>query len=186
MLQLILVVLGAILGAVPTWYFAKRYYKKSTEDLAALSGLMMREYLKQNYLGIIDVILKSDARDDWLSMSPGSIGKEKWVSYKADVRIHFRTSFEIQSTDFREEWANRHPSREAVGYWYFLYFADVPIYEFIIVSVDGGKAHIPAPRTHDGKITPLDYKVAQILGYSDRLDEYINRSGLEVAEHAPL
>jgi hypothetical protein len=52
--------------------------------------------------------------------------------------------------------------------------------DFALVSVDGGRASIPPPDWQTGKISMMDYKVAQIHDTLRSLDEYIRRSRLEV------
>lgn len=167
-MEILIGVIGVAVGALASWLITRAYYTKGSRDLDDHTRRIVREFARQEYEEIIDLVLKSDSERDWRSISPGSIGFRKWVSYKRDVRIHFRTSYEKQCENFSDDWATRHPSKEATGYWYYLYFADVPIYEFIIVSIDGGRAHVPAPSTLDGKISPLNYVNVRRTAYSSR------------------
>ena len=138
---------------------------------------------------IVKVVLKSDAKTDWVKKHAPS---KEVVSYIHNPNLRFEMSQledGVQCQDFRESWANRHPDPKAVGLWCDLYFGSTLIDRFILVGVDGVRALVPPPRDAGGmpggvKIQPLDYKVARIHDTLGTLDEYLRRSGLQVARRA--
>jgi hypothetical protein len=92
-----------------------------------------------------------------------------------------------QADDFQEPWASRHPDPHATGYWCQLYYGASLIGQYVLVSVDGGRAMLPLPslgadRQHPGPVTILEYKIAEIHDSLGTLKEYMTRSGLVVDE----
>lgn len=135
------------------------------------------------YQELLDFILTTDAKEDWHGAST-SISSEYFL--KEDPRLRFKarhTEEGVQNDDFREPWANRHPDQHAAGYWYELYFDGDFIERFILVAVDGARAMLPPPDFRTKKIEPLNYRVAEIFDVCNTLDEYIQRSKLELSEH---
>lgn len=129
---------------------------------------------------ILDFIPTTDPESDWYGIS------RDWSSerfLKEDPRLRFRAKFDdngIQCEDFKEDWANCHPNTKATGYWYDLYYDGAFLDRTILVSVDGGRAMLPPPDFKSGKINFYNYRVAQIHDSTSSLDEYIQRSSLEV------
>jgi hypothetical protein len=103
------------------------------------------------------------------------------------VNLRFEIEFNkngIQLDNFKEEWANKHPNPTTKSYWCNLYYNSTHIEQFILVSVDGGRALLPLPNGRDDLfVKPLYYKVAQIYDDSfGSLDKYMIRSGLKILE----
>jgi hypothetical protein len=169
-----------LLGGVATlWFF--------WDKIAAwLSPNLLKDTSRT---GIEKAILKSHPKTDWIRAQTNA---KQVLSYRHNPALRFEMSHlddGFQNRDFREPWANRHPDPSAAGYWCDLYFGEALIERFILVGVDGVRAHIPPPRREDGtpggdSISTLDYKVAQIHDSLNTLDEYIRRSGLRVANAA--
>lgn len=135
-----------------------------------------------NYQELLDFIITTNGREDWHGVST-SISSEYFL--KEDPRLRLKaihTEEGIQNDDFRESWANRHPNQHAVGYWHNLYFDGNFIERFILVAVDGARAMLPPPDLKTKKIEPLNYRVAEIFDVCDTLDQYIQRSKLELSE----
>lgn len=132
---------------------------------------------------ILEFIQTTDPKSDWYGIS------REWASerfLKEDPRLRFRAKFDedgIQCEDFREDWANCHPDSRATGYWFDLYYDGAFIDRIILVAVDGARAMMPLPNLNTKKIKKYNYIVAQIHDSIGSLDEYIQRSGLEV-EHS--
>lgn len=105
--------------------------------------------------------------------------------FNKDVNLRFVSGYDerfIQQSKFVETWANKHPDPNASGYFVQLYFASSHIANFILVSVDGGRALLPLPKGDTNlEVSPLDYKVAQIHNKLGRLDEYMARSSMRVS-----
>ena len=134
---------------------------------------------------IIDVILKSDPRSEWHSSTHGS---RTVTSYTGDANLRFEIDYTragTQAEDFQEPWANRHPDPHATGHWCQLFYGASLIGQWVLVSVDGGRAMLPLPvlgvdRQHPGPVPILDYKIAAIHDSLGTLKEYMERSGLVV------
>ena len=130
-----------------------------------------------NWGTIHNIILRSDAINDWMG---GSKGLTQFRFCKDDVNIRIDCTYDgedVQNEDFKEDWANKHPNPKAVGYYFNLYYSATLLKRIILVSIDGGNALIPTPDS-SGKVRSLDYKIAQIFDTLNNLDEYIDRSGL--------
>jgi hypothetical protein len=135
------------------------------------------------YQELLDFILTTNAKEDWHGVST-SVSSEYFL--KEDPRLRFKskhTEEGVQNDDFKEPWANCHPDKHAAGYWHELYFDGDFIERFILVAVDGARAMVPPPDFTTKKIEPLTYRVAEIFDVCNTLDEYIQRSKLEVSEH---
>lgn len=132
---------------------------------------------------ILDFIPTTNAKNDWKGIS------KDWSSemfLKEDPRLRFRAKFiddGVQNENFIEQWANCHPDSSATGYWYELYYDGAFLDRIILVAVDGARASLPPPDFKSKKIKLYNYRVAQIHDTLDNLDEYIERSKLEV-EHS--
>jgi hypothetical protein len=88
----------------------------------------------------------------------------------------------IHNDDFREKWANDFPDPHATSYYYHLYFGSTRLKELILVSVDGGRALLPLPKSAaDLKVEPLRYRIASIFDRFDTCDDYMKMAGLYVA-----
>lgn len=130
---------------------------------------------------LLNFVKMSDAKNDWKGISPNNWLSE--VFLQEDPRLRFRAKYideGIQNANYCDEWANRHADSKAAGYWYDLYYDGNLIDRFILVSVDGGRANLPAPNWQTGKIHQMEYKVALINDVLGTVDEYIERSKLVV------
>lgn len=171
-----------ILGSFVTVLVAAIYYRRSTADLKRHIRSLNKPL---RHAEILDLVQRSDPVADWQRTLAGEVGEKQTFSYRKDPRIHIQMNHEVQREDFREPWANMFLHPKATGYYCWLYFESVLICEFILVAVDGGRALLPAPSTSDGRVSPLSYQVAQIVGDPSALDEYFAHSGLEMAQNNP-
>ena len=131
---------------------------------------------------LLDFIPTTDPHSDWRGIT------KDWSSeyfLKEDPRLRYRAKFTddgVQNENFVDKWANRHPDKKAIGYWYELYFDGAFIDRKILVSVDGGRASIPPPKPGTLVVSRNDYHLAKMHDTLGTLDEYIERSGLEVGD----
>ena len=131
-------------------------------------------------------ILLTDPQEDWERVKTGV---SSVAVNKGDVNLRLLINYleeGQQCSDFKEEWANRHPDPHATGYWCGIYYGSTHVSRNILVSVDGGRAMLPIPRQKgiDGKLTevlPFDYRIAQIFDSMGTLDQYMMRSRLTLA-----
>ena len=129
---------------------------------------------------LLNFVPTTDPKLDWRGIT------KNWSSeyfLKEDPRLRFRAKFlddGIQNENFVDKWANCHPDKKAIGYWYELHYDGAFIDRKILVSVDGGRASIPPPKPGTSVVSKNDYHFAKIHDTLETLDEYIQRSGLEV------
>ena len=131
--------------------------------------------------GEIEGILSSTTSEDWLvSEEMGAF------TYKQDVllRIQQRTIDYGRDKFEGEDWATvKHPDSNAFKAVYDVYYGSSLVATKQLVNVDGGRATLPMPQNRTAVIPWRDYAFARIVA-ADRLDEYIERSGLTVAPSA--
>lgn len=148
------------------------FEKYRTTTMPPLSSNPSRE-------DIMNAIMSSDSEDDWERVA---IRWEETVYFKKNVNLRFEMEFNENGTqyeNFKEPWANKHPDPNASGYWCKLYYGATHIDSYILVSVDGGRALLPLPKSiNELTINPLSYKVAQIHDSLGTLNQYMARSGL--------
>ena len=96
------------------------------------------------------------------------------------LRIETRHTDEfVHNDDFREKWANKFPDPHATSYYYHVYLGATRLKEFILVSVDGGRALLPLPKSvMDLSVEPIRYKIALIFDRFGSCDRYMKRAGL--------
>ncbi len=131
---------------------------------------------------LVNFIPTTDYKNDWHGISLD------WTSerfLKEDPRLRIRAKYTddgIQNEDFKDSWANNHPDSKAVGYWYDIFYDGAFIDRVLLVSVDGGRAVIPPPKFKTGNIERYEYSIAKIHDTLNSVDEYIERSGLTLAD----
>jgi hypothetical protein len=129
---------------------------------------------------ILKFIITTDPIDDWHGISR-DFASERFL--KEDPRLRFRAKFGedgIQCRDFKDDWANCYPRKEATGFWYDLYYDGAFLDRIILVAVNDACAMIPPPDSRIGQITVYNYRVAQIHDTHRSLDEHLKRSNLHV------
>ena len=134
-----------------------------------------------SYEEILNFIITTDANDDWQGFST-SVSSECFL--KEDPRLRLKALYTEDGTvnaEYSTEWTEKFPGNAYQAYR-DLYYGDTHIERFILVYVDGSKAHLPQPDITTDKIEPLNYRIAEIFDRLNRLDEYIRRSGLKLSE----
>jgi hypothetical protein len=105
--------------------------------------------------------------------------------YEEDVNIRLeRGAMAVQ--DFDEPWVPG-AGGQTDSYVWWLTYQNSPVEQFVVVSVDGGRANIPVPDGgHSGGSTPtLTEREANLGRIFDQhslngFDDYINRSDVEI------
>lgn len=131
---------------------------------------------------ILQVIVDSES-DDW-ELSVTRDAKIAIFKKYPSLRIEARhTDKFVHNDDFREKWANKFPDPHATSYYYHLYFGATRLKEFVLVSVDGGRALLPLPKSAvELSVEPIQYKIAKIFDQFGTCDEYMQRAGLYLAK----
>ncbi|MFW6046939.1 MAG: toll/interleukin-1 receptor domain-containing protein [Candidatus Woesearchaeota archaeon] len=99
---------------------------------------------------------------------------------KDDVNLKIVAEPFEKRREFNEEWATRHPDPSAFMYKYTIFYNNTRIDEFYLVAVDGHREFLPLPKPNTNKIPLNSYLKARAVNNCGSLNEYIERSGLEV------
>ena len=158
------VIFFAIAQVIKRKYTPKESEKKKFDNLTTDEIL---EVVKDSILDDWDVNISQDAEIAVFKKNPS-------------LRIEIKHTDEfIHNDDFREKWANKFPDPHATSYYYHAYYGATRLKEFILVSVDGGRALLPLPKSvMDLSIEPIRYKIALIFDRFGSCDEYMKRAGL--------
>jgi hypothetical protein len=142
---------------------------------------------KKKYEDIIQIIKDSDPKKDWVQPKDSHKEELEIRFHKEDVNLRFEINrhdgTHVVNSDFKENWANFHSDPKASSYYVGLYYASTLVETFFLVSVDGGRASLPLPKTANNfTFNDLDYKVAQIHDSFDTLTDYIGRTNRYLAK----
>ncbi len=136
----------------------------------------VRKGVDMTYDELMQLVYGS-TKDDWTFSDERGI-----YTLKKDlnVRIH-RKDIDPDSDRFTgEDWATKHRDPTAYRETYEIHYGASFVKGVMMVSVDGGRATLPLPDPKTLKVTQEDYSFAKIVDQLDNLDDYMERSGLEV------
>jgi len=173
-----------------------RNYEPITVALGSLSAIffagaqvIQRKFTEPNRKKLNELstdeileVIKESSPDDW----DVNFSRDAEIAiFKRDpaLRIETRHNDEfVHKDDFREKWANKFPDPHATSYYFHVYYGSTRLKELILVSVDGGRALLPLPKSPvDLVVEPIRYKVALIFDQFGSCDEYMKRAGLYLA-----
>jgi hypothetical protein len=171
-----LLVIATLLGGLAAiGYFAEKVLRRN------LAKRSQRPPGGKTLQEIEHIILESAGPNDWTRLAHGTATT---ITYAPDVNIRFEMEFEgkgVQARPFEERWAQRFPDKTASGYYCDLYYGSTLLRRFVLVSVDGGRALLPLPRSaNDLSVTRLQYKIAKIHDYDQSLETYLKLAKIEV------
>lgn len=129
-------------------------------------------------LNEVEEILASSSQDDWIvDDESGSF------TYKEDLNLHIERDDYDNYRSFNEPWAVQHPDSAAMAVEYTVKYGNSFVEKHTLVSVDGHRATLPMPKSiNELQVKKEDVNFAKIVNIGDRVDEYIQRSGLDVDE----
>ena len=123
---------------------------------------------------ILNCVMKAPAKESWADNEQG-----KYFKMNPNLRFEMFSENGTQCENFKEPWANGFPAQNATGYWCDLYFGATLLKRFILVSVDGGRALLPCPKSYgDMSVSMESYKVALIHDNQGSLEHYMGMAGL--------
>ena len=124
-------------------------------------------------------IIRSSNPSDWRYADEQGVH-----TYRPDlnIRIQRRTEEGATGQSFNEPWAIHHPDPRARLGFFDIYYGSSLVDTFALVSVDGNRADLPLPDPKTKVVGRKDYELARAVYVLGTLDEYIQRSGLTVAE----
>ena len=124
---------------------------------------------------IIEIVINSEM-NDWDEDSELPI-----MYYVPDPKITIKWDRTEEPEPFNEEWAIKHPDKNAKYARYYVCYDDKTINIVDMVSVDGGRALIPVPARMTNHISRSNYMIGRLLNWDlDNYNDYIIRSGLIV------
>jgi hypothetical protein len=150
--------------------------------------------------------MSSPSYDEIISTITGS-GQDEWIHvgdltgggravYKPDPRISLTVEIDLEDRSYSESWANSQADSTAYRADVAIRFNGQVIREDLVVSVDGGRAHLLAPEhltIEEGNYTwgydAEQYAWASAIGLvmndKNRFDEYVSRCGLGTPTSEP-
>ncbi|MDA3441288.1 hypothetical protein MJ046_13105 [Acinetobacter bereziniae] len=125
----------------------------------------------------IQNILNQGNPNDWLYFDELGV-----FTYKNDVNLRITRSRDGRNTPFNEPWAVSHPDPNATRVFFTVYYGQSPVYQEMLVDVDGYRATLPLPDITTNQVPLHAYRFASIVNgsHGNRLDEYLQRAGLSV------
>ena len=125
-------------------------------------------------------VQSSNAATDWKTINTEVVSE---AALNEDPRLRATIRYDergVHTEDFQEPWANNgFADPKAKSYWVEVTYDRALIYRHVLVSVDGGRAMLPMPKSRaDLNVSKLSYRLAQLFDPLSTLDEYANRAGL--------
>jgi len=128
---------------------------------------------------IIEFVKSSSAQVDWKRFSTDLVSE---AALKEDPRLRVTVRYDergIHNDDFQEPWANRFPDPKARSYWAEITYDRAMLDRIVLVSVDGGRAILPMPKSRVNLVVgTMEYRVAELFDKSETLWQYFARAGL--------
>ena len=134
-------------------------------------------------MGIDELLLfvqSSNAATDWKTIDTEFVSE---AALKEDPRLRATIHYDergVHTEDFQEPWANNgFADPKARSYWVEVTYDRALIDRRVLVSLDGGRAMLPMPKSRaDLTFSKLSYRLAQLFDSLSTLDEYAKRAGL--------
>lgn len=124
---------------------------------------------------IIEIICNSEITD-WNENSEMCI-----MHYIPDPKIVIKWDQYEDHEPFNEEWATKHPDKNAKSTHYYVCYEDKILKALDMVWVDGIRALIPVPDYATKHINRKNYNIGRLVNWNlDNYNGYIVRSGLIV------
>ncbi len=128
---------------------------------------------------ILEFVQSSNAQADWKLISTGIVSE---AALKEDPRLRVTVHHDergVHEDDFQEPWANGFPDPKARSYWAEITYDRAMIERLVLVSVDGGRAMLPMPKSRvDLVVSKLKYRVAELFDETATFQQYFSKAGL--------
>lgn len=128
---------------------------------------------------MLTFIEDSNPNSDWKRFGTNYVSESVLIEDpRLRLTIHHDESGK-QCEDFKEPWANEFPDPHARGYWVDISYDRALIDRVILVSVDGGRAMLPVPKSrNDLIVSNRAYVIARLFDTLSTLDEYMRIAGM--------
>jgi len=103
-------------------------------------------------------------------------------SFDTEVRIEHHNP-RSENREYEAEWADHFVGNPELDTSYYIYCGSTPIEAVDVAIVDNGHVRVPIRNVHDGYVSQLDLRIAQMLTSDrDRLNAALDTAGLEVSD----
>lgn len=176
-MEIILLIAGAFLGGVPSWFISKHFYMKSSSDqdaaLTKLEGKLRNPYTLARFE---ELLMTSDWNHETIKH------QQLWICQTDNA---FQIELGEYGGEFREEWVSVYPQSVGGRQKIYLKIGQSVIKELLFISVDDGRILVPLPERDfiNNKVefywdlSSLPLKVCKIIG-----DYYIYKDIYGVAQ----
>lgn len=122
-------------------------------------------------------LIKNSEKDDW-------IHKEELDTFTLKTNVNIRIDSEYTDEAFHEEWAEKHADSSTRKIYYTVYYNNSYIDQNMMVSVDGGRAVMPVPKTIKNlRVLREKYDFGKIVCNDlRRYEEYIEHCKFDIVE----
>jgi hypothetical protein len=163
-MEIILFVLGVIIGGLISWFITHSYYAKSSKEQKELIDKLSRDLKETNTLKYFELLLEK------------SVWKKEYIEHKEIWVSETDNTFQIESGEpageFHEPWTKMYPDQNTTKYPVYLKINNTTIKELSFLSLDGGRIFVPMTKqifdndkvTYQWNINSLEMKVCNIIG----------------------
>ena len=157
-------IIGAILGGIPSWFISWHYAKKSNEELIVSLKRQTNELSSSSSFNNFERMLRnSEWRKEFINE------EECWVCERDNT-------FQIHKGDdrrpFRERWTEVFPDQNGSMFEVHLKIQGTTIKSYHFISGDGGRYTLPLPElvvvdedpSYHWNIDSVEAKIAEIIG----------------------
>ena len=127
----------------------------------------------------LEKTLFESTADDWKSYKDAGV-----MTYRPNISIQLKYKSRFELDQFVEPWTEKFPDKNAYRDIYVLCYNGNPITEYFFVSVDGGRASLPIPKspeclTVSKELFVLGKLINSITGCSN-YEMYFSRAGFNI------
>ena len=110
------------------------------------------------------------------------------ATYRHDISLGLAWGLPYQrGKPWEEEWTLQFSDPQIRGYWADVLWNGAPFDRLLLLSVDGGRAYLPAPPFGTMTVHELNFDVARLVDglsiHVSAFDSYFVRSGMKVDRH---
>jgi len=163
-MEIILLIIGAAIGGVISWYITHKYAEKTSKENKKLIDELSKGIKESNTLKYFEVLLVNSKWTKELIHN-----REIWI---AEDNNTFQIQLGDEGYEFCESWTEVYPDQNAKRYPVYLKIDNSIIKELDFISLDGGRIFVPIPdRTFESdnvkylwNINSLEVKACKAVG----------------------
>jgi len=163
-MEIALLLIGALIGALISWGITHKYYKKASEEQKNLVHELSQEIKETNTLKYFEHLLE---HSKWEKEFIGN--DEFWIS---DENKTFQLQRGEEGREFHEDWTKGYPDSSTTRCPVYLKINNTVIKELTFILLDGGRIFVPMPdrKLENDKpiffwnMDSLEIKVCNVIG----------------------